>query len=93
MKKTEKQELLDAIEEVERTKGLEVSYLFFTIFVIALVFALIVPKIYLTNQIYYKSRSINKLLDDYEILKEENRLLTQKLEYERYKNQVLDTIF
>ena len=93
MKKTEKQELLDAIEEVERTKGLEVSYLFFTIFIIALVFALIVPKIYLTNQIYYKSRSINKLLDDYEILKEENRLLTQKLEYERYKNQVLDTIF
>lgn len=93
MKNAEKQELLDAIEEVERTKGLEVSYLFFTIFVIALVFALIVPKIYLTNQIYYKSRSINKLLDDYEILKEENRLLTQKLEYERYKNQVLDTIF
>lgn len=93
MKKAEKQELLEAIEEVERAKGLDVSYLILTLFVVTLVFALIVPKIYLANEIYYKSRSINKLLDDYEILKEENRLLTQKLEYERYKNQVLDTIF
>ncbi len=92
MSTQERAELLESIEEIERN-SLDVGYFIYVVLLMLLALLLFVPKIYLANQIYYKSRTINKLLDDYEILKEENRLLTQKLEYERYKNQVLDTIF
>ena len=71
-------ELLEDFEEL-RHHGFDVSYLIYIFLLIFLVLLFFVPKIYLANQIYYKSRTINKLLDDYEILKEENRLLTQKL--------------
>ncbi len=90
--KDERKELLSSFEEA-RSSGLELKDLVLTFLIIAIVFALIVPKIYLSNEIYYKSRNINKLLDDYEILKEEHRLLKQKLEYVQFKNQVLGTIF
>ncbi len=90
--KEERKELLGAFEEAG-SSGLELKDLVVTILVVAIIFALIVPKIYLSNEIYYKSRNINKLLDDYEILKEEHRLLKQKLEYVQFKNQVLGTIF
>ena len=90
--KEERKELLGAFEEAG-SSGLELKDLVVTILVVVIIFALIVPKIYLSNEIYYKSRNINKLLDDYEILKEEHRLLKQKLEYVQFKNQVLGTIF
>ncbi len=90
--KEERKELLGAFEEAG-SSGLELKDLVVTLLVVAIIFALIVPKIYLSNEIYYKSRNINKLLDDYEILKEEHRLLKQKLEYVQFKNQVLGTIF
>ena len=94
MTRTEKNDLQNLIEEVEQEKSLLDGRDFITVFLIVfIVFALIFPKIYISNQIYYKSRKINKLLDDYEILKEEHRLLQQKLEYIRFKNQVLDSIF
>ncbi len=92
MKKEEKKELLDSIETIAHHKELDTSFFMLVLLSVLLVMMLIFPKIYLSNQIYYKSRTINKLLDNYQILKEENRLLRQKLEYERYKNQVLDTI-
>ncbi len=93
MRKSERGELLESFEEIEQRSELSLGHLIYVVLVMLLALLLFVPKIYVANQIYYKSRTINKLLDDYEILKEENRLLTQKLEYERYKNQVLDTIF
>ncbi|BCD62400.1 hypothetical protein NitYY0826_C1276 [Nitratiruptor sp. YY08-26] len=93
MEKVEKKELLDSIDEISSKKELDGTFFILVILSVVLIIALIFPKIYLSNQIYYKSRTINTLLDNYEILKEENRLLRQQLEYERYKNQVLDTMF
>ena len=92
MRQEDKEQLLESIE-LEEHGTIGWSELIYALFAFLLAFALLFPKIWLSNQIYYKSRTINKLLDDYEILKEENRLLRQKLEYERYKNQVLDSIF
>ncbi len=90
----DKQELLDSIQDLgESQREISIGTFVLIILIVLLVLALFVPKIYLANQIYYKSRTINKLLDDYEILKEENRLLNQKLEKIRFKTQVLDTIF
>ncbi len=88
----ERKELLSTFEEAGSSE-LELKDLIVTFLIIAIIFALVVPKIYLSNEIYYKSRNINKLLDDYEILKEEHRLLKQKLEYVQFENQVLGTIF
>ncbi len=93
MRRSERGELLESFEEIEQRSELSLGHFIYVVLLMLLALLLFVPKIYVANQIYYKSRTINKLLDDYEILKEENRLLTQKLEYERYKNQVLDTIF
>lgn len=55
-------------------------------------FALFIPEIYIKNQIYYTSRDINTLLNEYAVLLEENRDLQKKIELIRYKNQVLDTL-
>ncbi len=60
------------------------------ILLIALV--LFVPKIYLTNNIYYVSKDINKLYAHYISLKEENKFLAQQLEDMKFKNQIEDSI-
>jgi len=68
-------------------------FLFMTLLVLAIAWLLLFPKIYLQSQIYYKSRDIAVLTGEYNILKEENRILKTKIESIRFKNQVLDTMF
>jgi cell division protein FtsL len=53
---------------------------------------LFVPKIYLTNNIYYVSKDINKMYAHYTSLKEENRFLQQQLEDMKFKNQIIDSL-
>ena len=92
--KKEKEELLDSYAEYESRKGgISVYDIFMVFFIFFLILSLLFPKIYIANQIYYKSITVNKLLDHYEILKEENRLLKQKLEQQKFKYQILDTMF
>jgi cell division protein FtsL len=59
---------------------------------LVLILALYLPKIYLRNNIYYVSRDINKLHDNYISLKEENRFLAQQLEDMKFKNQIMDAL-
>ncbi len=59
---------------------------------LALILTLYLPKIYLRNNIYYVSRDINKLHDNYISLKEENRFLAQQLEDMKFKNQIMDAL-
>jgi tetrahydromethanopterin S-methyltransferase subunit F len=47
----------------------------------------------LTQQIYYKSRDIQKFKVEYETLKAENKKINASVEEIKFKNQVLDTIF
>ena len=54
--------------------------------------ALFLPKIYITNQIYYISREIGDLSSKRDVLLEENRELRLKLERMKYKNQILDPL-
>ncbi len=58
----------------------------------AVILSLYLPKIYLRNNIYYVSRDINKLHDNYISLKEENRFLQQQLEDMKFKNQIMDSL-
>ena len=90
----DKNQLLDQYDAEQRVeKNLDFRFLLLVYMVIGVAFLLILPRIYIKNQIYYMSRDINKLYGEYSILKEENRVLKQNLENIRFKNQILDTIY
>ncbi len=88
--KNDKQELLEVYDE---EKNLDFKFLLLIYLSLAVAFSIILPKIYIKNQIYYISRDIHKLYSENSILKEENTYLKQKLESIRFKNQVLDSVF
>ena len=87
-------QMLEQYDEEQRIeRNLDFRFLVLVYMVMFVAFLLILPKIYIKNQIYYMSRDINKLYGEYSILKEENRVLKQNLENIRFKNQILDTIY
>jgi len=88
--RNDKQELLESYDE---EKNLDFKFLLLVYLSLAVAFLIILPKIYIKNQIYYISRDIHKLYSENSILEEENRYLKQKLESIRFKNQVLDSVF
>ena len=88
--KNDKQELL---EQYEEEKNLDFKFLLLVYLSLAVAFSIILPKIYIKNQIYYISRDIHKLYSENSTLEEENKYLKQKLESIRFKNQVLDSVF
>jgi cell division protein FtsL len=59
----------------------------------AIVLILALIKIYLSNQIYYESKKINKIERQVEALKAEKMILRQNVEALKFKNRVADTIF
>ncbi len=67
-----------------------------SIVAISLIFLLLlflsIPKIYLSNNIYYVSKDINQLYSHYMSLKEENKFLIQQLEDAKFKNQITDSL-
>jgi len=83
----------DFLEHNEEEKNLDFKFLFLVYLFLAVAFSIILPKIYIKNQIYYISRDIHKLYYENSILDEENKYLKQKLESIRFKNQVLDSVF
>jgi len=50
-------------------------------------------KIYLSNQIYYESKDVNKMTRETEVLKAEKMMLENSIEVLRFKNRVTNTIF
>lgn len=85
--------LLDEYDkETKRDKNIEFKTLIIVLLSMAVTFAVILPGIYIKNEIYYISRDISKLYGEYSVLKEENRELKRKIEAIRFKNQVLDTL-
>ena len=86
--------LLEEIESVlAPKKKLDFQYFIYVILVLCMVLIVLFPKIYITQQIYFKSREISKLKSEYDTLKEENKVIGASVEAIKYKNQVLDTIF
>ena len=90
----EKLELLDEVDGVLKPKkSLDANHLIYVLLSISLAAAILFPKIYIQQQIYFASRDISKLKGEYDILKEENKLISNSVESIRYKNQILDTLF
>jgi cell division protein FtsL len=73
-------------------QNISLKFLIWTYIVMIAGFALLLPMIYIKNQIYYHSRDISALWSEYSILMEENRDLRQKIEIIRFKQKVLDTL-
>ena len=89
-----KGELLEEIGEVINPKKmLNFMFLLYVLLILILVSIFAFPKIYIQQQIYFKSREIAKLQSEYDTLKEENRLISASVESIRFKNQILDTLF
>ncbi|HEC45792.1 MAG: hypothetical protein B6D54_04250 [Epsilonproteobacteria bacterium 4484_65] len=60
---------------------------------VSIVLILAMIKIYLSNQIYYESKKVNKMQQEVETLKAEKIILQQSVEALKFKNRVTDTIF
>jgi len=60
---------------------------------VTIVLILTMIKIYLSNQIYYESKKVNKIQREVEALKAEKVILQQNVEALKFKNRVTDTIF
>ena len=93
-KASDKKQLLDKIDEtINEEKNLDFKLLAIVYLSMIVGLLIILPKIYIKNEIYYTSRQISKISSEYSVLKEENRFLKQKVESIKFKNQVLDTVF
>ena len=60
---------------------------------VGIVLILTTIKIYLSNQIYYESKVVNKMKREVSALKAEKVMLEQSVEALKFKNRVTDTIF
>jgi hypothetical protein len=90
----EKNQLLEEVQTVlNPPKGVDFRYLIYVLLSLSFICLSIFPKIYIQQQIYFKSRDIAKLQAEYEMLKEENKLIGTSVESIKFKNQILDTLF
>ena len=91
---SEKNELLGEIDSVlNPEKSLSFGYFAYILLLLSFAGMIIFPKIYIQQQIYFKSRELSKLKSEYDTLKEENRLIQSSVESIKFKNQILDTLF
>jgi len=89
-----KNELLDELDTLVVSKRkLGLNYFLYMLLVLSFIAMFAFPKIYITQQIYFKSRDIAKLKVEYDTLKEENKLISASVESIKFKNQILDTLF
>jgi len=91
---SEKVELLDELDTILTPKTtLDFTYFLYVLLILILVGMFAFAKIYISEQIYFKSRDIEKLKVEDETLKEENKVISSSVESIKFKNQILDTLF
>jgi hypothetical protein len=86
----QKEALLQSVEEVVQSSAnsISMSTVITTFSAVMFVFVLLLPKIYLSKNIYYESAKIDILKDRYYSLKEENMILVNKIEKIKFNNKV-----
>ncbi len=91
---SDKNEILEEVETlIAPSQKMGLRYLVGVLLSVTMLLLVAFPKIYIKNQIYYKSRDIAVLKREFNALKEENRVITSQVESIRFKNQILDTLF
>jgi|GEM_PF-579107 len=76
-----------------RANGVSFGQFFIIIVSMTIVVILASIKIYLSNQIYYNSRRVNYIEREVAALKEEHAMLENKVQKQKFKNRVSDTMF
>ena len=76
-----------------KPNGISLGLFFKTIVIMGIVTSLSVIKIYLSNQIYYESRRIDYIQREVSALEEENVMLQNQLQAQKFKNCVSDVNF
>jgi len=91
---SDKAELLEEYDSyINARKKLDFNYFLYIFLTLTFIAMFAFPKVYITQQIYYKSRDISKLKREYDTLKEENKIISASVESIKFKNQILDTLF
>jgi len=73
--------------------GVSLGLFFKTILIMGIVVLFAVIKIFLANQIYYESRRIDYIQREVSALEEENVMLQNQLQAQKFKNCVSDVNF
>jgi len=82
-----------SVKKKRAPNGITFGMISVILMAMSIVLILTLIKIYLSNQIYYESKKINKIQRQVEALKAEKRILQQNVEALKFKNRVTDTIF
>ena len=80
-------------KKIVNENGITFGMVSVIVMAISIVLILTMIKIYLSNQIYYESKVVNKLKREVDALKAQSVMLEQNVEAIKYKNKVADTIF
>jgi len=78
--------------EQNRQKNISFKTLLLVFVSVFLALAVLLPKVYISNQIYYNSKDINKMYHKYTALKEEREFLKRELEKLRYQTLSIEKI-
>jgi hypothetical protein len=79
----------DVSLEITEENGVTFGMILISLSLTALVFLLVLPNIYLDNQIYYESRDIAHYRNIKETLQEEHGIIKSKLEAIHYQENLL----
>ena len=82
-----------ANKKIKQINGITFGMTSVVLMAMSIVLILALIKIYLSNQIYYESKRVNKMKREVSALKAEAVMLQQNVEALKFKDQVTDTIF
>ena len=84
--------LSDFANEQNRPKNISFKTLLLVFACVFLALLILLPKVYISNQIYYNSKDINKMYHKFTALKEEKAHLKRELERLRYQTLSIEGI-
>jgi len=81
------------VKKQKEANGITFGMISVIIISMSIILILALLKVYLSNQIYYESKEVNKMQREVQALKAERVILQQNVEALNFKNKVADTIF
>jgi cell division protein FtsL len=85
------EELLEEIDEHHiKNSNIEIRFVLKILIFIVIALCLLIPKIYISTNIYYKSLELSKLKSLNQSLTEENRYLKQEVEQKKFNANFVD---
>ncbi len=84
----EKEALLQELASVIEWESISITFIRNIALAVAISLVMLLPKVYISNEVYLTSIKINRLLDQYYSLKAEHTILASKLEKIKFKNRL-----